>query len=581
MRFAYEVYPRRVFILPQEMTRMAKSWHKQPQLSDLPPDPHEPYWHQFLPKDSPDPADFIRQHEINYVATFDECDLSRCSLEPCAMIGILAGFCVLPLCLASICAIGAVLAGWLRAGEPSDARPARPSLGWAFLLGSATVGLTLHIPLAIDGQITHRSFALVGIAGLAALAWTITGWWRNSSPPRVLPWGWLGDLPMLGRLFAVVALPAAIAYCCRTDLAGYDARSIYALKAPRAVRHRHAPRRGFSRHPARSFQSGLSAPAAARRSPSLLDARGLRAAGLETALSLLHVVAGLGLRGPNAPLRRARPGRDGCADVVADADRAGVFRGGGAIGLGRFAARGVDSGRRARNVALDSATRLAAGPLRGAIARGGRLHESRRDGLDRRVQRRFGGHVVAAADVADAARLGDGLCRRGPARDDRRHSANRFASIARLAVLSVVLRRPRLEMDQATRRPAAGRAAIWVDGNCARQVMESDVALHPGVAGAIAPRTIAGGGLVLAVDGSRGNFAALFALVITPLHLEYELRTSFSRLMLHAFPLAVLIMAEQMAASGFSGQLAETVRVEEVVDEPAAKNTVENMARAA
>ena len=82
MRFAYEVYPRRVFILPQEMTRMAESWHKQPQLSDLPPDPHEPYWHQFLPKDSPDPADFIRQHEINYVATFDEYDLSRCSLEP-------------------------------------------------------------------------------------------------------------------------------------------------------------------------------------------------------------------------------------------------------------------------------------------------------------------------------------------------------------------------------------------------------------------------------------------------------------------------------------------------------------------
>jgi hypothetical protein len=77
-----------------------------------------------------------------------------------------------------------------------------------------------------------------------------------------------------------------------------------------------------------------------------------------------------------------------------------------------------------------------------------------------------------------------------------------------------------------------------------------------------------------------GICAALFALVITPLHLEYELRTSFSRLMLHAFPLAVLIMAEQMAASGFSGQLAETVRADEVVDVPA-ENTVEDMARAA
>jgi len=82
MRFAYEVYPRRVFILPQEMTRMAESWQNQPQLCDLAPDPHELYWHQFLPKDSPEPADFIRQHEINYVATFDEFDLSRCRLEP-------------------------------------------------------------------------------------------------------------------------------------------------------------------------------------------------------------------------------------------------------------------------------------------------------------------------------------------------------------------------------------------------------------------------------------------------------------------------------------------------------------------
>jgi hypothetical protein len=81
MRFAYEVFPRRVFILPPEMTAMAESWHVQRQLRDLAPDPHEPYWHQFLPKDSPDPAVFIRQHEITYVATFDEYDLSRCRLE--------------------------------------------------------------------------------------------------------------------------------------------------------------------------------------------------------------------------------------------------------------------------------------------------------------------------------------------------------------------------------------------------------------------------------------------------------------------------------------------------------------------
>ena len=82
MRFAYEVYPRRVFMLPQEMTAMAESWHVQPQLRDLAPDPHEPYWHQFLPHEVADPQAFIREHGINFIATFDEFDLSRCRVEP-------------------------------------------------------------------------------------------------------------------------------------------------------------------------------------------------------------------------------------------------------------------------------------------------------------------------------------------------------------------------------------------------------------------------------------------------------------------------------------------------------------------
>jgi hypothetical protein len=82
MRLAYEIYPRRVFILPQEMTAMAESWHVQPQLCDLTSDAHEEYWHQFLPHTTVQPSVFIRQHRINYIATFDEYDLSRCRLEP-------------------------------------------------------------------------------------------------------------------------------------------------------------------------------------------------------------------------------------------------------------------------------------------------------------------------------------------------------------------------------------------------------------------------------------------------------------------------------------------------------------------
>lgn len=81
MRLAYEVYPRRVFILPQEMSAMAEAWHAQPQLRDLRPDAHESYWHQFIPHESADPTAFIREHRIDYVATFDEYNLSRCRVE--------------------------------------------------------------------------------------------------------------------------------------------------------------------------------------------------------------------------------------------------------------------------------------------------------------------------------------------------------------------------------------------------------------------------------------------------------------------------------------------------------------------
>jgi hypothetical protein len=82
MPFAYEVYPRPVFMLPQEMRRLAASWHVQPPFRDLGDDPHEPYWHQFLPIAETDPTTFIHRHGITHVVTFDDYDLSLCRVEP-------------------------------------------------------------------------------------------------------------------------------------------------------------------------------------------------------------------------------------------------------------------------------------------------------------------------------------------------------------------------------------------------------------------------------------------------------------------------------------------------------------------
>ncbi len=81
LRFAYEVYPRRVFMLPQEMRELAAAWHVQPQLRDLPDDPHLRFWHDKLPTTSVEPAEFIRERGIDYIATFDENDLAACRVE--------------------------------------------------------------------------------------------------------------------------------------------------------------------------------------------------------------------------------------------------------------------------------------------------------------------------------------------------------------------------------------------------------------------------------------------------------------------------------------------------------------------
>jgi hypothetical protein len=81
VRLAYEVYPRRVFMLPQDFRTMATQWHVQPWMRDAPNDPHEAYWHQFLPVVNADQETFIREHAITYLARFDETDMSKCKLE--------------------------------------------------------------------------------------------------------------------------------------------------------------------------------------------------------------------------------------------------------------------------------------------------------------------------------------------------------------------------------------------------------------------------------------------------------------------------------------------------------------------
>lgn len=497
------------------------------------------------------------------------------------MIGSVGGLLGAAVCLASICGIGFVLARWLRAGEPTDVRPARPGFGWAFLLGTSAVGLMLQIPLAIDGRITHRSFTLVGIVGLAALAWTVASWWRHTTPPRKISLGWLGDLPMLGRLLAVVALPAAFVYCCRTDLTGYDARSIYALKARvlydsgtvRDEDFQDIQRVHFN--PAYPLLMPL-VEAQIYWTQGSYAAPGLKLLFLLFPLSLASVFAGelrrLGARGLAAMLALMLL----LTPILLECFEGAGLSGSADLPLAALILAGVlEISRWIRRPAWRPA--ICAALLLGAAA------STKAEGV-----------IWIAACAAGLA----GMWLLRPAWPTGRQLATGLAGGGVFVLLFGVRQAILRQLPDSPYYPSYFAALDW---HWIRQLADRPAVvlrygfeelarakfwnlMWPCILGSLVllrrsrlPRVV----WFWRLTTVAGMCGAFLALAITPLHLEYELRTSFSRLMLHAFPLAALIMCEQLAASGWSGQLANTVRADEPAKEQTEDMVVENMARAA
>jgi hypothetical protein len=123
-----------------------------------------------------------------------------------------------------VCGAGAWVAGLLQ-----DRDSASIGLGRSWLLGCAVLSMALHLPLAVDGHMTHWSFGLAAAACLFASLLFVGDCWKKRSIAR---WGgWLVDLPWPGRLVAGAILIAATSHAVQTELTGYDARSAFALKA--------------------------------------------------------------------------------------------------------------------------------------------------------------------------------------------------------------------------------------------------------------------------------------------------------------------------------------------------------------
>ncbi len=75
---AYELYPRRIYLLPQDQHDMFHDcWCRESWCQGLAPDPLEHYWKWDQPYPSISPEKFIAEHHITHVVTFDESDIAK------------------------------------------------------------------------------------------------------------------------------------------------------------------------------------------------------------------------------------------------------------------------------------------------------------------------------------------------------------------------------------------------------------------------------------------------------------------------------------------------------------------------
>ncbi len=89
MVFSYDVFPRRVFALPQDLQTLAGHWHKHEWLEmrtaglsnrDAATDR---FWTAHNPRFLPMTVDeFVRRYQIDYVVVFDEQNPSSCGIRP-------------------------------------------------------------------------------------------------------------------------------------------------------------------------------------------------------------------------------------------------------------------------------------------------------------------------------------------------------------------------------------------------------------------------------------------------------------------------------------------------------------------
>ncbi|HTQ38082.1 MAG TPA: hypothetical protein VMJ32_03590 [Pirellulales bacterium] len=164
------------------------------------------------------------------------------------MIFAVSGFTMhlLPLlaALAVMTGAGSLLARWLQTPKLAIAprqslslASARSAWGWRYLLGVALVGILLQLPLLVDQKITHRSYlGAIALCAAMTIAEVVLRWRERrqalaAKQPRQGRLGWIGQLSPLPRVLVVLCLAIFAWFAMVESPITFDARAIYGRKA--------------------------------------------------------------------------------------------------------------------------------------------------------------------------------------------------------------------------------------------------------------------------------------------------------------------------------------------------------------
>lgn len=471
--------------------------------------------------------------------------------------------------LAVITGAGGLLARLLRVenlsasdGNRSELIVRRPAWGWSYLLGIAGVGFILQLPLAIDGKITYRSFiAVLGLCTAMSLIEIVLrsrerkqlaepdqGFMRN-----IL--GWVNDLPLLLRMLTLLYLANFVWFASVESPNTFDARSIYSLKARILYDTGDLTGEDF-RDPDRLNFNANYALLLPLVEATLYTAQGSQQ-DLGTPLLFIGIVFAVASI-LVAEIRRFEPrGRAAVwgAGFLLLPITLMPSEGGGMSGSADFTMAAFSTA-----AAIAMGHWLAAPRIRSSLLAGfmlGAAFLTKQEG------------VMWATAMAAALAGTMVLRRRWIGWRSLSSVAWAFGIAMVCALVSVVSRRGIPNSPYV--RPFAGALRWdWIVHTWTRIGFIVRFAFQKlgsvPVFGFVWPFVAV---VFLALRRSRTAPVILFwritavlvaaayctAFTITPLHLEYQLRTAFYRLTIHILPLFLLVAAEQLAAAGWSRQL--------------------------